>query len=137
MPETLTHHHLQVFFPQRYGQYQLCSSKHIMPLGCGLSLILQELPPGPCNQSTSLPGVGGLPKKPISPCHSHHFGLQVPEGKDADGQVEHLSFSKCSHHYAGCHLISLCGWGPLSQEAFNTGCPQWLPSDRVVPGGGW
>lgn len=27
-----------------------------------------------------------------------------------------LSFSKCSHPYAGRHLISPCGWGPLGQK---------------------
>lgn len=69
-----------------------------------------------------------------------HLSLSLPSlwspaserEKDADGQVEDLSFSKGSHPYAGCHLISPCGW-----EAFNTGCPQWPPRDRAVPGGGW
>lgn len=47
-----------------------------------------------------------------------------------------ISFSKCSHPYAGCHLISPCGGAPPCQEAFNTGGPQWPPSDKAVPGGG-
>lgn len=122
--ESMNHCHLYVFL----FQCNLCSANGTRTPGS------QAQPHDTLDDLTSMRWVHALPRKgrfPESPPCSDISMFRAPGGKDADGYIQLPPLSKSS---TPLHLpldlsMGLC---PLCQEAFCTGCPQWLKSGRAV-----
>lgn len=135
IPESISHHHLYVFFLQRHGQSHLCSTKRTMTLGCWAQPDLTgDSPQAHTMDTHHCHGKLGF----LNALLSLIFVLFGAPGSrrercwwtDLASPFKQILSPQCRPS------LDLSVWrGPLCQEAFYAGCPRWLQSGRALPGG--